>query len=222
MTKARKRLLWIGVGLIIPVGIAFLYTAFFLRLVTVPTGAMKNTILPGDHVALERFVTEIHRGDVVAFRYPRDPSTQFISRVVGLPGETIQIKSGVIFINGEELAEERSVVQRERTTDDKSALREISTTGAGSYRVYEYVKDDEDESAMLAMMVEQDATFGGRQPFLIPPAEYFMMGDNRDNSLDSRFWGTVKREAITGKAWMIYWSGGDEGWRPKRIFTRVK
>jgi signal peptidase I len=181
---------------------------------------MKNTILPGDRIAVERWVTEIQRGDVVVFKYPKDASVSFVSRVVGLPGETIQVKSGVVFINGEELAEQRSVVERERTSEDKGPLREISSEGAGSYRVYDYVKEDGDEAVFLTLM-GPDVRFGGEKPFLIPQGEYFMLGDNRDNALDSRFWGTVKREAITGKAWMIYWSGGDEGWRPKRIFTRV-
>jgi signal peptidase I len=214
--KLTKKKLWLLLGLLVPLGLVWVYAALFLKFVKVPTGSMMNTILPGDHLVVDRRTREIQRGDVITFKYPNEPSTQFISRVIGLPEESIQIVAGRVSINDRELPEQHVSVEGVEDPESIAPLREISTTGNGDYRVYEYSREPE-QSDFFSF-----ADFAKEEPFEIPHGEYFVMGDHRDNSSDSRIWGTVKREAITGKALFVYWSSTPEGAHPGRMFTKIK
>src|SRR5437763_15681343 len=104
MKITRRRAFLITAGIVL--FLAFIYYALFIRMVKVPTGAMKNTILPGDRLAVHLLMGEIRRGNIVMFNYPEDPSVRFVMRVIGLPGETIQVRKQRVYINGTELAEE--------------------------------------------------------------------------------------------------------------------
>jgi signal peptidase I len=156
---------------------------------------MANTILPGDYLIVKkRAFGEINRGDLVVFRYPGDPSTYFLAWVIGLPGETLELRDRIIFIGDKQLMEQRLTVKPDDLYESDH-LEELSTEGTGNYRVF-YQSDNE-------ATPEDDRTKG---PFQVPEKHYFVMGDNRDNRADSRYRGTVPRELIFGKAFMVYWS----------------
>lgn len=208
-------------GLCFPV----FYYFFFLHLIRVPTGAMENTILRGDYLVVKkRAFGEIKRGDLIVFRYPRDISQRYLFRVVGLPSERIEIRGRSVFINGQKLNEQRVIVEPDPSFDSDS-LQELSTEGSGPYRVYYFSRETGDESALGRG--NQDYPFGGNRPYQIPENEYFVMGDNRDNSEDSRFWGTVPRDLVFGKPNMIYWSvrhdtaTGTGSIRWNRVFSKI-
>jgi signal peptidase I len=169
----------------------FFFTNFIAQATQVPTESMKPTILVGDHFFLDKFAfpanypefmnkvlptREIHRGDIVAFKSPGDPKVPFIKRVIGLPGETLEIRDKTVYINGKELAE--------------------------SYKHFIDPNIYERGSGIPSDYIARD-NFG---PKVIPPNSYFMMGDNRDNSNDSRFWGVVDGKMVIGKPLFIYWS----------------
>ncbi|MEN3330804.1 MAG: signal peptidase [Blastocatellia bacterium] len=180
--------------------LAFLYSALFIHMVKVPTGSMKNTILPGDRLAVHMLMGEIQRGDIVMFNYPEDPAVRFVMRVIGLPGETIEVRGERVYINGVELAEKRAEV-KSQLPDDPSPLEIVSSNGEGNYSVSYYADEHTAEAS-----VYESGRYAVKEPFQIPANSYFVMGDNRDNALDSRFWGVVQRKMIIGKPFLIYWS----------------
>ena len=196
------------------------YWAFVLQVVRVPTGAMANTIIPGDHLIVKkRFFGTIERGDIIVFRYPEDRTTSYIARVIGLPGESIHIRDTRILIDSSELQEQRVFV--ERHDFNTGLLKELWTEGNGPYRVFYHPRPD-DESP------PGETPYATTEPYTVPAEHYFMLGDNRDNSEDSRFRGPIARKEIVGKAETIYFSEGrqDASDEPEvrwnRIFERVK
>lgn len=203
---------------------AAFYYVFFLHLIRVPTGAMKNTIIPGDHLVVKkRAFGEINRGNLIVFKYPKDTSVHYLFRVVGLPRETIEIRGRSVYINGQELNEQRAIVKPDIHFDSES-LEELSVEGSGPYRVCYSARDEGNESGTPPG--SENYPFGSNGPFQIPDNEYFVMGDNRDNSEDSRYWGTVPRALVFGKPTMIYWSAhrdreGNESIRWNRVFNKI-
>jgi signal peptidase I len=199
-----------GVGLLA-------YRVLFLKLIRVPTGSMMNTILPGDQLTVNRLLREPRRGDVVVYSYPGE-EVQFVGRIIGLPGESIQLRATAILINDKQIDEERAFVGVQGP--DTQQLSELSREGQGPYRVY-YAPPD-DHSAEPLEFAEQ--TFGIKEPFRIPKDSYFILGDNRDNSLDGRYRGPVPQELIWGTVSVVYWSepvhGGDVRW--ERVGKSVK
>jgi signal peptidase I len=229
---------------------------FIVQAVKVPTGSMKDTIWIQDHLLVNKFIfgpherlnlpifptREIKRGDVIVFKYPVDPQTNFVKRVIGLPGETLEYRGNRVFINGQELPEHRVYVKREPSNSSPLPLEHVRDDGAPAgahWTVYYYA--DEEES-VAARFSDESEKYGVRQPSKVPVKgdpvsdeiknnpqlqhtydadgdglydsdQYFCMGDNRDNSLDSRFWGTVPRSSIVGRAMFVYWSidRSDEG-----------
>ena len=200
----RKKVLIIAPILVFLIGATGLiaYRIIFLKMIRVPTGAMANTIVPGDCLVAKRLSGEVKRGDIIIFRYPSDPSIQYISRVVGLPGETIQVRDTSVYINDKPISEQRVFVKYPYNFDF-GVLDEVSTEGSGPYRVF-YFRPDANSSVIMDRGGR--TKFAVREPFQIPDNEYFVMGDNRDNSLDSRYQGTVPRDLIWGRPGMIYWS----------------
>jgi signal peptidase I len=174
-------------SIIIAVILALFIRTWVVQAFKIPTGSMENNLLVGDHLLVNKFefaptlsafervvlpIRQVRRGDVVVFKYPVEPDRDFIKRVIGLPGETLEVKRKVVYINGKPLTEPYV-----------HFIRPLSPEGAESLDV----RDD----------------YG---PVTVPPDQYFMMGDNRDNSQDSRFWGFMPADYIKGKALMIYWS----------------
>jgi signal peptidase I len=224
----RKKIILLSIIIVILFS-ACLYALLSFRLIKVPVGAMKNTILPGDRLVVNKQVGEIKRGDLITFQYPGNHSILYLSRVIGLPGETIEIRKQKVYINGTELAERRAFYHPDDSYGfNPKAVKEEKSEGEGAYTTFNIISDESDEldgNEAYAMMGRK--TFGLLEPFQIPQGHYFVLGDNRDDSEDSRFWGTVARELITGKPFMIYDSiekddSGKERTRSDRILTKVK
>lgn len=149
--------------IVLAVIIAFVTNNYLIINAKVPTGSMENTIMTGDKLIAYRlayFNEDPKRGDIVVFKFPDDETQNYVKRIIGMPGETVEGKDGLVYIDGESLSED-------------------------------YVTSDIDED------------FG---PYVVPEDSYFMMGDNRDVSLDSRYWDNkfVKRDKILGKALFTY------------------
>ena len=206
---------------------------FILQAVTVPTGSMQNTILVGDYLLVNKFIftpgggslpflpqREIERGDIIVFKYPgnklhpeMDSSRKiipyqinYVKRVIGLPGETIEFKDNQVFIDGQLLPEHRMIGDAE---DNQSALdtREFEERAPDQkYNVY-YSKDTMEAIKAGQHLSRRGYEFGvAGKTMVVPPNSFFVMGDSRDNSEDSRYWGFVPRELIIGRAMFVYWS----------------
>ena len=179
-------------ALLIAVIFAVFARTYAFQAFKIPTGSMEENLLVGDHIlvnkfiygpsvtSLERFLLPSHsvrHGDVVVFKFPDDPTRDFIKRCIGLPGDEIEIVDKVVFVNGRKL-------------DDQEY----------TYRTDSHVYP---RSAFLDQAHRERDNYG---PEIVPPGHYFFMGDNRDNSNDSRFWGPVPADYIKGRAFMVYWS----------------
>ena len=210
---------------------------FLVQPVEVPTGSMLNTILVGDHLLVNRELfgsprwlapplpyRDIRRGDVVVFRHPTDPESLWVKRVVGLPGETVEVYGTRVYVNGKELPENKALV-KDTTTEGPMAIEgELRRVDGATYTVYyNQLRDlgDADDSTLGTLASVDRGTFGVGKPFTIPEGQYFCMGDNRDNSEDSRFWGTVPRENVVGRAMFVYWSS-DAAAGASNFFGRVR
>lgn len=213
---------------VVTVIMALFGMTFVVQAVKVPTGSMENNILIGDHLLVNKFIfapettsfrwllpsRTIRRGDIIVFKYPgRDEQERrgqggnrvnYVKRVIGLPGETIEVQGTKVFVNGKELPEQRAWVKRD--FNGSEALQVVSTdprTDGSKYTVF-YSEDRQVEDPFSIQ--DGRARFGVGNPFVIPAGHYYVMGDNRENSEDSRFWGTVPRANILGRALIVYWS----------------
>lgn len=195
-----------------------LISVFFLVLVvrsfvvepfTIPSGSMLPTLHVHDFILVNKFayglrlpvtdtkilsVGEPKRGDVMVFRYPKNPNEDFIKRVIGLPGDHIAVRDNVVYVNGKEVG--RKLVGQEKNSQ---AWRR------------EYVEDLDGHKHLIWQQGPVDPFSGQLEipsrtqgEWTVPPGHYFVMGDNRDNSNDSRFWGTVPEKLIVGKAFYIW------------------
>ncbi len=169
-------------ALIIALFLALFIRTFIAQAFKIPSESMLQTLVVGDHLLVSKFSYGVkipftdsylfegddpQYGDVVVFKYPKEPSLDYIKRVVGRPGDVIEMRDKQLYRNGQ-------------------AVKEEYTRNSDPQGIYP-TRDN----------------FG---PYTVPDGEYFMLGDNRDNSQDSRYWGSVKKSAMHGKAWRIYWS----------------
>lgn len=197
----RKKSVWreYTEALLVALALALVIRTFIVQAFKIPSESMLNTLLVGDHLLASKFAYGVkipftdkyiyegaapERGDIIIFQYPNDPSVDYIKRVVGVPGDVIEVRDKQLYRNGLPVKEEY--------------IRHTDPHGMESLR---------DNYA----------------PVTVPEGKYFVMGDNRDNSLDSRFWGYVDRSAIRAKAWRIYWSwGGLDDIRWDRIGQKIE
>ena len=183
-------------SIVVAVILALFIRTFVVQAFKIPTGSMEQNLLIGDHLLVNKFVfsptatdaersllpvTSINRGDVIVFKYPEDPERDFIKRVIGLPGDVVEVRHKRVYIDGRPLDEP-----------------------------YVYYLRPPSAAASPFGVADLREQYG---PVTVPPSEYFVMGDNRDNSQDSRYWGFLPRDLVKGRALIIYWSyesGADE------------
>jgi signal peptidase I len=169
----------------IAVVLALVIRTYIVQAYKIPSGSMLETLQIGDHLLVNKFIYGINipfthirvlalreprRGDVVVFKYPEDETKDFIKRVIGVPGDTIEVIDKTVYLNGKP-----DIIPSEEHTDPLTYPAELQPR---------------DNLGKIT----------------VPPGHYFMMGDNRDHSLDSRFWGFVREDELLGKAVVIYWS----------------
>lgn len=197
MKKTKKQILWEYTKAVITALILALFIrAYFIQAFKIPSGSMIPTLQIGDHILVNKFIygTTIpfsdkrvlvfrkpKRGDIIVFKYPEDPSRDFIKRVIAVEGDVIESRNKVINVNGNPVNE--PYTQHTDTT--------LKPRG-----------------------IEPRDNFG---PYIVPKDKLFMMGDNRDQSYDSRYWGYVDLKEIRGEALVIYWS-----WDSKKYFPRLE
>ncbi|BBO67228.1 signal peptidase I [Desulfosarcina alkanivorans] len=176
-------------AIVVAVILALFIRTFVVQAFKIPSGSMKDTLLIGDHILVNKFIYGVkapfikksiipikdpQHDDIIVFEFPEDPSKDFIKRVIGIPGDVIEIRNKKLFVNG-------SRVQN-------------------SHGVYKDPK-------IYAARAQPRDNLG---PVTVPQGKLFVMGDNRDFSYDSRFWGFVDLVAVKGKAFIIYWSWDKE------------
>jgi signal peptidase I len=180
--------------LIAVIVIVLLLRAFVVQAYNIPSGSMKPTLLVGDFILVNKLVyslSEPQRGDIVVFKWPVDPNIDFIKRIIGMPGDVIEVKDYQVFINGKPLP--LKLVGEQYEDGNKKLIYEELLPNGVKHKIALYADP---------VIPRRDVP-----PTKIPPGNYFVMGDNRDNSEDSRYWGFVPRENIVGKAFVIYFSG---------------
>ncbi len=187
--KPKSKIQEYAEAIIIAILIAFFIRTFVVQAFKIPSGSMKPTLLIGDHILVSKFIYGVkipyfrktlipikdpQRGEIIVFIYPEDRSKDFIKRVIGVGGDTIEIRNKKIFLNG-------------MPYEDKHGV---------------YVDD-----FVIPGAIQPRDNFG---PVTVPKGTVFAMGDNRDQSYDSRFWGFVDLKDVMGKAYIIYWSWDKE------------
>jgi len=203
---------------LITVIMALFLMTFIAQAVAVPTGSMQNTINIGDHLFVNKFIfgkptpvlgrllptREIKRGDVIVFKLPDDPKVNYVKRVIGLPGETVQVKGRRVFVNGKELPEERALVRLTGPQEPELPVAKVEPKPQGAwYRVFHDVERSSDGDEFE---INHNVKYGVAEPVKVPEGQYFVMGDSRDNSQDSRYWGFVPRENVFARALYVHLS----------------
>jgi signal peptidase I len=201
-------------SLVITVILALFGTTFIVQAFKIPTPSMEDNLLVGDHLLVNKFAfgskgsifdrvlpfRDIHRGDVIVFRYPKDLTKHYVKRAIGLPGDHIKIVDKQVFVNGQPLSEPYKI-HKSPPGSYADAFRDFFPPKRDPHVRYAYGGDkSSDENPYWYEDFEKDGEL------IVPPSHYFAMGDNRDNSSDSRYWGFVPRDLIVGKALIIYWS----------------
>jgi signal peptidase I len=179
-------------SVVVAVILALFIRTFVVQAFKIPTGSMETNLLIGDHLLVNKVIYSpsalpledwllakkpVQRGHVVVFKFPEDPTRDFIKRVIGLPGETVEIKDKTVFINGQPLVEPYA------------------------HFLEPPLHRDDPEYGLRS-----EGTRDNWGPEVVPPGQLFVMGDNRDNSRDSRFWGFLPRDQVKGRALLVYWS----------------
>jgi signal peptidase I len=200
------RWMWEGIKAISTAVLLFLLIrTFVVEAFKIPTGSMENTLLVGDFLLVNKAVfgaevpmlqarlpgfTEPQRADVVVFLPPHDPTKNYVKRIVGLPGDTLEMRDKVLFLNGVPQFEPyiRHVDSYSEPSDIRMLWqRDFLVRGKRDWRLYQPTRD----------------SWG---PIAVPEGKYFALGDNRDNSEDSRYWGFLDAEAIRGRPMFVYYS----------------
>jgi len=204
--------------------IVLLLRSFIVEPFRIPSASMMPTLLAGDFILVNKYtygirlplmgtkiidVGEPRRGDVVVFRYPKDPSLDYIKRVVGLPGDHISYFNKTVYING-------------KAASQKS-LGLYTGLGAGLSMTGASMRQEQLGDVKHRILIMNPRKLGEGE-YVVPQGRYFVMCDNRDNSNDSRFWGTVPEENLVGRAFMIWfsWNAEESGVNWARIGEHIQ
>jgi signal peptidase I len=194
-------------SLLVTVILALFGTSFVVQAFKIPSQSMEHTLLVGDHLLVNKFIfggrgawydkflpyRQLQRGDIIVFKFPYQDHPHFVKRVIGLPGDHLKIVDQQVYVNGSPLSEPYVVHDPASGYDPLN----YSFPPAGNQM---YLSSLQPEWAHeIRKHVQGDE-------LVVPPGKYFAMGDNRDHSLDSRYWGFVDRDAIMGRPFLIYWS----------------
>ncbi|HTZ76082.1 MAG TPA: signal peptidase I [Candidatus Aquilonibacter sp.] len=193
-------------SLLVTVLLALFVTTFVVQAYKIPSDSMEPTLLVGDHVLVNKFVFEgdgawydkllpyrsIRRGDMIIFKYAYEDHPDYVKRVIGLPGDHLHILNGHVYVDGKPLDEPYAVHGEPDDPSSQEYFPPLDPYSARTQLLPEWAHD-------VSNYVQDDE-------LVVPPGRYFVMGDNRDDSLDSRYWGFVDRSAVMGKPILIYWS----------------
>ena len=184
--------------------LAVFVITFLAQAFQIPSDSMENTLLVGDYLLVDKVhygesgmwnwlmpYSPIHRGDIIVFRYPVHPQQHFVKRVVGVPGDRVHLFRGKVFVNDKALDDSAFAMHKGLQFD---SYRDNFPSG-------NYISPEVNSSWWVEM---HNVLHNG--DIVVPPGNFFVLGDNRDDSLDSRYWGFVPRENITGRPFLIYWS----------------
>src|SRR5213083_1352800 len=195
-------------SLVITVILALFGTTFIVQAFKIPTPSMEDNLLVGDHLLVNKFafgargsifdailpLKDIKRGNVIVFKYPKDLTKHYVKRAIGVPGDHIKIIDKQVFINDKPL-DEPYKIHKSPPGSYADPFRDFFPPKPHPSQIY----SGEDDPYWYEGYVQGS-------DLVVPPDHYFAMGDNRDNSADSRYWGFVPREYIVGKGLIIYWS----------------
>jgi len=218
----------IGIALIA----AMIIKTFVIASYAIPTGSMKQTLLIGDALLANQFIYGVRtpsriplinlqiphaklpalkkpeRGDIIIFKYPKDDKLNYVKRCIAQPGQTVEVRNGDVYIDG-------------KPEGKKEFIKRAYDPTEGSYFLYYQITLDNEKKYTIRYYENIDRAYDNYGPIKIPNGHYFMMGDNRDNSEDSRSWGFLPYENIVGKPLIIYWS-----WNKHvplyRIFDKIR
>jgi signal peptidase I len=228
--STQKESAWENVrSLLLVVACVLLFRAFVAEATVIPTGSMERTILIGDHVFLNKLLygpslpytpwrlpalRSVGRGDIVAFRYPLNPSVMFVKRVIAVGGDVVRLEKKRVMVNGKVLIE--PYVQYQSAMDYllrdnfPPSVAEIATLPAAAGLDPAWVR-------VMPNFIRDDGLH-------VPAGKLFVMGDNRDNSMDSRYWGFVPEANVVGEPLFIHWSydAPTEAWMDSDLRTRLK
>jgi signal peptidase I len=227
MTAVRAVLRWAR-SVLVALVLFTLVRNFGVEAFKIPTGSMEGTLLVGDFLFVNKLVygaeipgTSLHlpalsepeRGDVVVFRPPHDPDRNYVKRIVGIPGDTLEMRRKQLLVNGDPL--------------DEPYVRFIDVSGDAIHPRMRW----QSRHLIAAQSRRYRPTRDTWGPIVVPDSSYFMLGDNRDNSEDSRYWGFVPRNRIHGRPWLVYFSieparSDDDAWwsatRWDRLGTTIR
>ncbi|PYY10480.1 MAG: signal peptidase I [Acidobacteria bacterium] len=205
--------------------LAVFVITFLAQAFQIPSQSMEKTLLIGDYLLVDKVhyaegglwnsllpYSPIGRGDIIVFRYPVQPTQHFVKRVIGIPGDRVHLYRGRVFVNGKAVEDSAFAIHKSQQFD---SYRDNFPAG-------NYISPEVNSRWWVEM---HDVVHAGE--IVVPPDKYFVMGDNRDESLDSRYWGFVPRENIIGRPFLIYWSvrhpeiTGSDGRLERLLYTLV-
>jgi signal peptidase I len=207
---------------VIAVGLFVVVRAFLVQAFKIPSGSMERTLLVGDFLIVNKLVygaevpfterrlpavRQPQRGDVIVFQYPIEPEKDFVKRLVGMPGDTLEMHGGALYVNG--------VAQRERYvvhTDPEASTSEEDFRWQRDYLV----------RTVEASRSGYHPSRNNWGPLIVPAKSYFVLGDNRDNSLDSRYWGFVPDSLVRGQPLFVYYSYAPDSEQRFAWLTRIR
>jgi signal peptidase I len=211
-------------SLLVTVILALFATTFILQAFKIPSPSMESTLLVGDHLLVNKFIFGGHgawyekllpyrpleRGDIIVFKYPYQDHTHYVKRVIGLPGDHLKLVDQRVFVNGKLLNEPYVVHDPAAPYDPLNyAFPPVGNQLYSSPVVPEWARE-------IKKHIQGDE-------IVVPPGHYFAMGDNRDHSSDSRYWGFVDRNAVMGRPFLIYWSieASSADYNPSTFWQRL-